>query len=54
MWPSLAAMAEEDWVTIGSKPKVARLVERYLADSGGYMLYALLSNAGVHPGAARG
>lgn len=52
---SLTAMAEEDGITIPGKPgRASKLIEDYLPDYGGYMLYALLSSAGVHPGPARG
>ncbi len=54
MTHSLTALAQQDGVTIATKPKkMSRLIEQYLPESGGYMLYALLSSAGVHPGAAR-
>jgi hypothetical protein len=50
----LTTLAQQDGVTIAAKPgSKSRLVEQYLPESGGYMFYALLSHAGVHPGAAR-
>jgi hypothetical protein len=52
---SLTTMAQQDDVTIAAKPKkMSRLIEQYLPESSGYMLYALLSNAGIHPSATRG
>jgi len=49
----LEGIALEDGVTIDVKPRRSELLARHLSDSGGYMLYSLLSNAGVHPGAGR-
>lgn len=52
---SLTAIAREDGITIPGKPgSASKLIEDYLPDYGGYMLCALLSSAGVHPGPARG
>jgi hypothetical protein len=51
---SLTAITEQDGITIPDNPgKPSKLIERYLPEHGGYMLYALLSSAGVHPGAGR-
>jgi hypothetical protein len=49
----LAEVAREDGVTIAVTPRRSELLEKYLPDSGGYLFYSLLSNAGVHPGAGR-
>lgn len=49
----LVELAQEDGVTIAAKPRRSDLVEKYLPDSGGYLFYSVLSNAGVHPGAGR-
>jgi len=49
----LREVAQEDDLSIAAKPKRSELMEKHLTDSGGYMLYSLLSNAGVHPGAGR-
>ena len=49
----LAELAREDGVTIAAKPRRSELLEKHLPDSGGYLFYSLLSNAGVHPGAGR-
>lgn len=49
----LRELADEDGVTIAVKPRRSALLEKYLPESGGYMFYSLLSNAGVHPGAGR-
>lgn len=53
MTSRLTELAREDGVTIAAKPPRSELLEKYLPDSGGYMFYSLLSNAGVHPGAGR-
>lgn len=50
---SLAQMAEQDGIIAAKPGKASKLVEQYLPEHGSYMLYALLSSAGVHPGAAR-
>jgi hypothetical protein len=49
----LTELAQEEGVTIAAKPRRSELLEKHLPDSGGYMFYSLLSNAGVHPGAGR-
>lgn len=49
----LTELAHEDGVTIAAKPRRSELLKQHLPDSGGYMFYSLLSNAGVHPGAGR-
>jgi hypothetical protein len=49
----LAELADEDGVTIAAKPRRSALLQKHLPDSGGYLFYSLLSNAGVHPGAGR-
>jgi hypothetical protein len=49
----LAELAREDGVTIADKPRRSALLEQHLPESDGYLFYSLLSNAGVHPGAAR-
>ena len=49
----LIELAREDGVAVAAKPKRSELLEKHLPDSGGYMFYSLLSNAGVHPGAGR-
>lgn len=49
----LRELAQEDGVTIAPKPRRSQLLEKHLPESGGYMFYSLLSNAGVHPGAGR-
>lgn len=55
MWRSLAAITDQDGITIPASPRsTSRLIEHYLPDHGGYLLYALLNSAGAHPGAARG
>lgn len=51
---SLKAIVDQDGITIPDNPGTASgLIERYLREHGGYMFCALLSNAGVHPGAGR-
>jgi hypothetical protein len=51
---SVEEIAAQDGITIPASPRGAfRLTERFLPEHGGYLLYALLSTAGVHPGAAR-
>jgi hypothetical protein len=51
---SVAELADQDGVAVAdAHGSASRLIERYLPDHGGYLLYALLSSAGVHPGAAR-
>jgi len=51
---SVAELASQDGITVADgHGSASRLIERYLPDQGGYILYALLSSAGVHPGAAR-
>jgi hypothetical protein len=51
---NLEAIAQQDGITIPDNPgSASRLIERYLPEHGGYMLYALLSTTGVHPGADR-
>jgi hypothetical protein len=49
----LTELAQEDGVTIADKPRRSELLAKHLTDSGGYLFYALLPNAGVHPGAGR-
>jgi hypothetical protein len=49
----LTELAQEDGVTIAANPRRSDLLEKHLPDSGGYLFYSLLSNAGVHPGAGR-
>jgi hypothetical protein len=49
----LIELAQADGVTIAAKPRRSELLEKYLPDSGGYLFYSVLSNAGVHPGAGR-
>ena len=49
----LTELAHEEGVTIAAKPRRSELLEKHLPDSGGYLFYALLSNAGAHPGAGR-
>jgi len=49
----LAERAREEGVTIAAKPRRSALLAKHLPDSGGYLFYSLLSNAGVHPGAVR-
>ena len=53
MCSRLTELAQEDGETIAAKPRRSELLEKHLPDSGGYMFYSLLSNAGVHPGADR-
>lgn len=51
---SIAELASRDGIAVAeSHGSASSLIERYLPDHGGYMLYSLLSTAGVHPGAAR-
>ena len=51
---NLARLAEQDGITIQARPaKLSRLVGQYVPELGS-LAYALLSSAGVHPGAARG
>jgi hypothetical protein len=49
----LAELAHEEGVTIAAKPRRSELLAKHLPDSGGYLFYSLLSNAGAHPGAGR-
>ena len=50
---SLTRLAGQEGITIEARPaKLSRLVERYVPEQG-RMAYALVSSAGVHPGAAR-
>jgi hypothetical protein len=50
---NLTRLAEQDGITIEARPaKLSRLVERYVPEPD-RLAYALLSSAGVHPGAAR-
>ena len=50
---NLTRLAEQDGITIQARPaKLPRLVEQYVPGQG-RLAYALLSTAGVHPGAAR-
>lgn len=49
----LTELPQEDSATIAAKPRRSELLEKHLPDSGGYLFYSLLSNAGVHPGAGR-
>jgi hypothetical protein len=49
----LTELARQDGVSIPAKPRRSGLLEKHLPDSGGYMFYSLLSNAGAHPGAGR-
>lgn len=49
----LTELAQEDGVSIAAKPRLSELLEKHLPESGGYMFYSLLSNAGVHAGAGR-
>lgn len=49
----LTGLAHEDGVSIAGKPRRTELLEQHLPDSGGYLVYALLPNAGAHPGAGR-
>ena len=49
----LAELAHEEGVTIAAKPRRSALLAKHLPDPGGYLFYALLSNAGAHPGAGR-
>jgi hypothetical protein len=52
---NLAAIIEQDGVTIPDNPgSLSRLAERYLANHGGYLMYALLNSAGAHPGPVHG
>ena len=52
---NLTAMTHQDGVTIPANPgRMSTLMEQYLPEHGGYLFYALLNNAGAHPGAARG
>lgn len=44
----LEELAVEEGVAIDAKPRRSELMARHLPDSGGYMLYSLLSNVGVH------
>jgi hypothetical protein len=46
-------LAQEEGVSIAGKPRRSELLEQHLPDPGGYLFYALLSNAGAHPGAGR-
>lgn len=47
-------VAEQDGIPVADgHGSFSSLLERYLPGRGGYIFYALLSNAGVHPGAAR-
>ncbi len=49
---NLTRLAHQDGITIEARPaKLSRLVERYVPEQG-RLAYALLSSAGVHPGAA--
>jgi hypothetical protein len=51
---SVAELASQEGITVADRHgSASSLIERYLPDHGGYILYALLSSAGVHPGAAR-
>jgi hypothetical protein len=50
----LEAMAQQDQITIASKPpKPSIRAAQFGSGTDGYMLYALTSAAGVHPGAQR-
>jgi hypothetical protein len=49
----LTELAQEERVTIAHNPRRSELLEKHLPNSDGYLFYALLSNAGVHPGAGR-
>src|SRR6202050_845610 len=50
----VAELASQDGITVAdAHGSASSLIERYLPDRGGYLLYSLLSTAGVHPSAAR-